>query len=102
MGPGKGRFAEARRRPSPGVGLALRLALLTGAGPGEVVDLPRSEIEKLNEVGTARWIIPVKPSKNGLTHFFPLWNCRDSKRFWGLELISHNNEHRFPSPSGKR
>jgi integrase len=86
---------------SPGVGLALRLALLTGARPGEVAGLMLAEIENLNEAGTARWIIPAKRSKNGRAHFIPLSELARQQVLSALELINHSSEHLFPSPSSK-
>jgi integrase len=81
--------------------LVPRVALLTGARPGEVAGLTLAEIENLNEAGTARWIIPAKRSKNGRAHFIPLSELARQQMLSALKLINHNNEHLFPSPSSK-
>lgn len=81
------------------VGQALRLILLTGARPGEVAGISRTELENLSEKGRARWILPGARSKNGRTHLVPLNEQARQLVVSLLEQIGDDEVYLFPSPS---
>ncbi len=84
------------------VGLALRLALLTGARPGEVAGITRGELEHLSETGRARWILPATRSKNGRAHFIPLSEPARQTILMAIKLIDDVDDFLFPSPKKGR
>lgn len=99
-----------RNPVSERVGLALRLVLLTGVRPGEAAGIANREIEKIEEPGAAKWIIPAERSKNGRPHLVPLSDL--ARQILNLALRSGSKkatnalsepqmelEHVFPSPS---
>jgi integrase len=66
-------WAKVVKEPiSPVTGAALRLELLTGARPGEISGIRRSELEHLDQPGKAVWTIPGERTKNKLPHMVPL------------------------------
>jgi integrase len=84
------------------VGLALRLMLLTGARPGEVAGIARTELDYIDDKDRARWILPAARSKNGRSHLVPL---SDQARWIVAELLDQlddGDEYLFPSPAAKR
>jgi integrase len=94
------------------VGLALRFVLLTGVRPGEAAGMALREIQNIEELGAAKWIIPAERSKNGRAHLVPLSDLTRQTVCAALRLASTNQtqtgpdpktdiEHVFPSPSVK-
>ena len=53
-------------------GLVLRLALLTGARPGEAARMAPLELTALDDSLTAVWTVPGSRTKNGRDHVIPL------------------------------
>lgn len=95
-------WPKATQKPvSPRVGLALRLMLLTGARPGEVAGISRTELEYVDEKGSARWILPGARSKNARSHLVPLNEPARQLVASLLEKMDDNGAHLFPSPSVK-
>jgi integrase len=80
------------------VGLALRLALLTGARPGEVAGLARNEFENLHDTNGAGWLLPATRSKNRQPHFVPLAPLARETVRAALELVAADQPYLFPSP----
>lgn len=66
-------WRKAVQKPvSPITGAALQLELLTGARPGEIAGIQRSELEYLDQPGKAIWTVPGERTKNKLPHIVPL------------------------------
>lgn len=72
-------------------GLALRLALLTGARPGEVAGLQGSELTSLDDSLKATWTIPGGRTKNGRDHVIPLTGM-------ALEIARSISQHETLTP----
>jgi integrase len=87
---------------SPRVGLALRLILLTGARPGEVAGICRTELENIDEKNRARWVLPAARSKNGRAHLIPLSDQARRLIASLLDQIDENDDYLFPSPTAKQ
>jgi integrase len=79
------------------VGLAMRLALVTGARPGEVAGLQRSEIVHLDDPVGAEWVIPGERTKNRRPHLIPLPQLAIDTVKSAIELIANDDEFIFPS-----
>ncbi len=87
---------------SPRVGLALRLILLTGARPGEVAGMSRTEVDHLDDKDRARWILPAAKSKNGRSHLVPLSDQARRIVTVLLDELDEDDEYLFPSPAVRR
>ena len=98
------RFWPAITQPpvSPRVGLALRLILLTGARPGEVAGIGRTELDHLDDKDRARWILPAARSKNGRPHLVPLSDQAQRLVASLLDQLDDGDEYLFPSPVAKQ
>jgi integrase len=93
--------AIVQKPVSPPVGLALRLVLLTGFRPGEASGIAKAEVENIEEMGHARWIIPPSRSKNGKAHLVPLSEMARQAMASAIELTKAEDGYLFPSPSVK-
>jgi integrase len=104
---------EIIRKPvSERVGLALRLVLLTGVRPGEAAGMEVREIQDIEQLDAAKWIIPAERSKNGRAHLVPPSDLARQTVDAALRVTSKSQiqkridpnaeiEHAFPSPSLK-
>jgi integrase len=88
---------QARR-----AGLGLRLALLTGARPGEVAGLCRGELDRLGDAGRAAWTIPGTRTKNGRDHLIPLSPLACEVVLDLLGMIAPGDQHLLPANSRRR
>lgn len=84
------------------VGLALRLELLTATRPGEVCGLNRDELQNLDDVAKAAWVLPAERSKNGRAHFIPLSPLAIETIREAIKLIGEKDQFLFPSPTKER
>jgi integrase len=90
------------------VGLALRLVLLTGARPGEVAGIRRTEFESLDDASSAAWTIPPERLKNNRPklakpiirpHLVPLSTLATETIVEAMALGGNDQPFLFPSPT---
>jgi integrase len=91
----------AKRPIAHSVGLALRLVLVTGARPGEVAGMARSELEFDNEGRSVAWTIPNARSKNGRMHFVPLSSFASAILSEALVIAGADTSFVFPSRAAR-
>jgi integrase len=84
------------------VGLALQLMLLTGARPGEVAGISRTELDHIDDPDRARWILPAARSKNGRAHLIPLSEPARQIVAEQIDQLDDGDEYLFSSPITKR
>jgi integrase len=89
---------ERRRR----IGLGLQLGLLTGARPGEIAGICRSELDRLSEPTRAVWIIPAARTKNGRPHLIPIVPMARDVILAMLATIEPGEEYLVPTITRSR